>query len=129
MKCRPILPQVWDYVEKEPLGAGVPSYLLTCFYLAGSRIPPCPCRCRFNSTIFDCLEAPAEKNPSKKRIFPFTVIPRLLISDQVLPDRWYQWHLMTWAVNMDKKIRGLPYDEPLYESVKKEILWISNGNL
>ena len=26
-----------------------------------------------------------------------------------------------WAVNMDKKIRGLPYDEPLYESVKKEI--------
>lgn len=27
----------------------------------------------------------------------FSVIPRLLVSDHLLPDRWYQWHLMNYA--------------------------------
>ena len=27
----------------------------------------------------------------------FSIIPRLLVSDHLLPDRWYQWHLMQYA--------------------------------
>lgn len=27
----------------------------------------------------------------------FSIIPRLLVSDHLLPDRWYQWHLMNYA--------------------------------
>lgn len=27
----------------------------------------------------------------------FSIIPRLLVSDHMLPDRWYQWHLMQYA--------------------------------
>lgn len=27
----------------------------------------------------------------------FSVIPRLLVSDHLLPDRWYQWHLMNYS--------------------------------
>ncbi len=73
-----------------------------------------------SGTFFSDMETLMDKNPGKPFYF-YAVIPRLLISDQVLPDRWYQWHLMTWAINMDKKIRGIPYDEPLYERVKAEI--------
>lgn len=27
----------------------------------------------------------------------FSIIPRLLVSDQLLPDKWYQWHLMNYS--------------------------------
>lgn len=115
------IPQVWDYVEKDlpgRRGALLSTDLLLFGGLLHSRLVPADAAS--TAQFFDRLEALMEKNPQKEYSL-FTVIPRLLISDQVLPDRWYQWHLMTWAVNMDKKIRGLPYDEPLYESVKKEI--------
>ncbi len=31
------------------------------------------------------------------QISVFSIIPRLLVSDHLLPDRWYQWHLMRYA--------------------------------
>jgi hypothetical protein len=73
-----------------------------------------------SDSFFNYMIQLREENPDKQ-FYLFTVIPRLLINDQIIPDRWYQWHLMTWVINMDKKIRGLPYDEELYESVKAEI--------
>lgn len=67
--------------------------------------------------FFTWLEELKDDNPDKQ-FYLYSIIPRLLISDHVLPDRWYQWHLMTWTINMDKKIRGLPYDRENYEEVK-----------
>lgn len=67
--------------------------------------------------LFEYLEQ-LKKDFPDRQYYLYTIIPRLLISDHVLPDRWYQWHLMTWAINMDKKIRGLPFDEENYEDVK-----------
>lgn len=35
-------------------------------------------------------------SPSKQQAI-FSVIPRLLVSDQLLPDRWYQYQLMRYS--------------------------------
>ena len=70
--------------------------------------------------FFTYLEDLKEQYPDKQ-YYLYSVIPRLLISSHVLPDRWYQWQLMTWTINMDKKIRGLPYDHDLYEEMKATI--------
>ena len=67
--------------------------------------------------LFTYLSDLKETYPDKQ-YYLYSIIPRLLISDHVLPDRWYQWHLMTWTINMDKKLQGLPYDHALYEEVK-----------
>jgi len=72
------------------------------------------------SAFFDYMSGLREEYPDKQ-FYLFSIIPRLLISDQVIPDSWYQWHLMTWVINMDKKIRGIPHDKELYERVKAEI--------
>lgn len=37
----------------------------------------------------------------QKRFHVFSIIPRLLISDQLIPDSWWQWHLMRWAELQD----------------------------
>lgn len=70
--------------------------------------------------FFTYLQNLKEQYPDKQ-YYLYSVIPRLLISSNVLPDRWYQWQLMTWTINMDKKIRGLPYDHDLYEEMKATI--------
>ncbi|MEG0831438.1 MAG: DUF4127 family protein [Acidaminococcaceae bacterium] len=31
----------------------------------------------------------------------YSIIPRLLVADQILPDAWWQWHLMRWAALQD----------------------------
>ena len=41
------------------------------------------------------------KNNSDKSIYVFSIIPRLLIADQLIPDSWWQWHLMRWAALQD----------------------------
>lgn len=39
--------------------------------------------------------------PSGKDITVFSIIPRLLVSDNLLPDAWYQWHLMRYSTLRD----------------------------
>lgn len=40
----------------------------------------------------------------------FSVVPRLLVSDELLPDRWYQYHLMRYSQLLDMtEINGDPY--------------------
>lgn len=56
-----------------------------------------------------------------KPLYVYSVIPRLLVSDHILPDRWYQWHLMQWSVSMDKKLQKLPYDVTQYKELQAEI--------
>lgn len=38
-----------------------------------------------------------QNNNPDVRLSVFSIIPRLLVSDHLLPDRWYQWHLMQYA--------------------------------
>ena len=123
------IPQVWDYVEKDlpgRRGALLSTDLLLFGGLLHSRLVPADAAS--TAQFFDRLEALMEKNPQKEYSL-FTVIPRLLISDQVLPDRWYQWHLMTWAVNMDKRSAACPMMNPFMKASRKKSLWISNGNI
>ena len=96
-------------------GALLSSDLLIFGGLLHSRMEPLTDRKA--GDFFTYLEDLKEDNPDKQ-FYLYSIIPRLLISDHVLPDRWYQWHLMTWTINMDKKIRGLPYDKENYEEVK-----------
>ena len=37
----------------------------------------------------------------KRQLQLFSVIPRLLVSDEVYPDCWYQWHLMRYSQLLD----------------------------
>ena len=39
--------------------------------------------------------------PSGEDITVFSIIPRLLVSDNLLPDTWYQWHLMRYSTLRD----------------------------
>ncbi len=39
--------------------------------------------------------------PSGQDITVFSIIPRLLVSDNLLPDAWYQWHLMRYSTLRD----------------------------
>ncbi len=38
-----------------------------------------------------------QNNNPDVQLSVFSIIPRLLVSDHLLPDRWYQWHLMQYA--------------------------------
>ena len=60
-------------------------------------------------------------NNPDQYFYVYSIIPRLLVSDQIIPDAWYQWHLMQWATSMDKKLEGLPYDQKQYEELQAEI--------
>jgi len=66
------------------------------------------------------LDTLKQSNPGKD-FYVYSIIPRLLVSDQLLPDRWYQWHIMQWTINMDKKMQGVPYDEKRYKDMQQEI--------
>lgn len=51
-----------------------------------------------------------QKNYPEKNISSFAIVPRLLVSDHLLPDRWYQWHLMRYATLRDMaETFGDPY--------------------
>ncbi|MGL5207222.1 MAG: DUF4127 family protein [Acidaminococcaceae bacterium] len=41
------------------------------------------------------------KNNLDKSLYIYSIIPRLLIADQLIPDSWWQWHLMRWAALQD----------------------------
>ncbi len=41
-----------------------------------------------------------DANP-KVKFACFSIIPRLLVSDQLIPDSWYQWHLMRYTTLRD----------------------------
>lgn len=51
----------------------------------------------------------------------FSIIPRLLVSDHILPDRWYQWQLMNYAKlkDMTETFNDPYYTEKLLETEKK----------
>lgn len=42
-----------------------------------------------------------QEMPSGEDITVFSIIPRLLVSDNLLPDAWYQWHLMRYSTLRD----------------------------
>lgn len=70
--------------------------------------------------LLEYLTALRQRNADKP-LYVYSVIPRLLVSDHILPDRWYQWHLMQWSVSMDKKLQKLPYDVAQYKELQTEI--------
>ena len=115
------VPQVKTWLEQQlprQNGALLSTDLLLFGGLLHSRMEPVTDQKA--GDFFTYLEGLKEQYPDKQ-YYLYSVIPRLLISDHVLPDRWYQWQLMTWTINMDKKVRGLPYDEDLYEEMKATI--------
>ena len=38
-----------------------------------------------------------QQDQPQAQLNSFVIVPRLLVSDQLLPDRWYQWHLRRYA--------------------------------
>lgn len=42
-----------------------------------------------------------DKLPHTPQLSLFSVIPRLLVSDEIYPDCWYQWHLMRYSQLLD----------------------------
>lgn len=112
------LKQWLQVIMPEQQGALISTDLLLFGGLLHSRMAPVTDA--MAGELFQYLEDLKNANPYQQ-YYLYTIIPRLLISDHVLPDRWYQWHLMTWTINMDKKIKGVPYDEENYEDVKSII--------
>jgi hypothetical protein len=51
----------------------------------------------FLAKLRDLQTQAASKNDAPRRLSLFTVIPRLLVSDELLPDRWYKFHLMRYS--------------------------------
>lgn len=52
----------------------------------------------------------------------FSIIPRLLVSDQLIPDSWYQWHLMRYATLKDiVETFGDPYFTEQLLAIDKRI--------
>lgn len=66
--------------------------------LVGSRIPVGTLDDENNFLKY--LET-LRKNNSDKGLYVYSIIPRLLIADQLIPDSWWQWHLMRWAALQD----------------------------
>ena len=48
------------------------------------------------SRFLQLLQNTAKLQPHS-HLSSFAIVPRLLVSDQLLPDRWYQWHLRRYA--------------------------------
>lgn len=92
--------------------------------LLASRIPSGTTK--DEELFFDLLKAQQSLNPNKE-ITIFSVIPRLLVSDDLVPDSWYQWHLMRYSTlkNMVELI-GDPYFtnklQDITNSIPKDIL-------
>lgn len=58
--------------------------------------------------LADALQKLQRRSQSPQTIF--SVIPRLLVSDELLPDRWYQYHLMRYSQLLDMtEINNDPY--------------------
>ena len=66
--------------------------------LVGSRIPVGTLN--DENAFLSYLETLHKNNPAKA-LYIYSIIPRLLIADQLLPDSWWQWHLMRWAALQD----------------------------
>ncbi len=60
--------------------------------------------------------------PANADITVFSIIPRLLVSDSLLPDAWYQWHLMRYSTLRDivEQFGDYPSTQKL-EEIKAEI--------
>ncbi len=72
------------------------------------------------------LQTTAEHQP-QTQLSSFVIVPRLLVSDQLLPDRWYQWHLRRYAELRDMtETFNDPYltqeQEALAAKIPKDIL-------
>lgn len=60
--------------------------------------------------------------PANADITVFSIIPRLLVSDNLLPDAWYQWHLMRYSTLRDVSEQfGDYYSTAQLEAIKKRI--------
>lgn len=56
------------------------------------------------------LQKLRQENGMHTAIDIFSIIPRLLVSDELLPDRWYQFHLMCYSQLLDMtEINNDPY--------------------
>lgn len=56
------------------------------------------------------LQKLRQENGMHTAIDIFSIIPRLLVSDELLPDRWYQFHLMRYSQLLDMtEINNDPY--------------------
>jgi hypothetical protein len=99
-------------------GAIIAIDLLAHGGLLNSRLQPLPDPKA--TSILTFLKKLKQDNVNKF-IYVYSIIPRLLVSDQILPDSWYQWHLMRWAILMDKKIQGADYDQEQYQELQAEI--------
>ena len=56
------------------------------------------------------LQKLRQENGAHTAIDIFSIIPRLLVSDELLPDRWYQFHLMCYSQLLDMtEINNEPY--------------------
>jgi len=56
------------------------------------------------------LQKLRQENGMHTAIDIFSIIPRLLVSDELLPDRWYQFHLMRYSQLLDiTEINNDPY--------------------
>ena len=83
---------------KKADSAIISSDLLIHGGLVGSRIPIGTLN--DENGFLDYLET-LHKNNSAKALYVYSIIPRLLIADQLIPDSWWQWHLMRWAALQD----------------------------
>ena len=56
------------------------------------------------------LQKLRQENGAHTAIDIFSIIPRLLVSDELLPDRWYKFHLMRYSQLLDMtEINNEPY--------------------
>lgn len=83
---------------KKADSAIISSDLLIHGGLVGSRIPVGTLN--DENGFLNYLET-LRKNNSAKALYIYSIIPRLLIADQLIPDSWWQWHLMRWAALQD----------------------------
>ncbi|MGE4589068.1 MAG: DUF4127 family protein [Acidaminococcaceae bacterium] len=83
---------------KKADSAIISSDLLIHGGLVGSRIPVGTLD--NENDFLGYLKTMHEENPAKS-IYVYSIIPRLLIADQLIPDSWWQWHLMRWAALQD----------------------------
>ncbi len=79
-------------------GAIISSDLLIHGGLVGSRLPVGTFE--DENGFLNYLETLHKDNPAKS-LNVYSIIPRLLIADQLIPDSWWQWHLMRWAALQD----------------------------
>lgn len=66
--------------------------------LIGSRIPIGTTE--DEKKFLNFIETLHQKSTGTK-FYVYSIIPRLLIADQLIPDSWWQWHLMRWAALQD----------------------------